>query len=476
MNFFLHFADRTHSMKRYTFLLLSLAFLLPLGPAQAQLPTSLLDDFDRMDSAELGMTPTDPTSIQWSESGQAAASESGFTSGQTIRLNNDRAELHAAQMAGVKIATIDMSNVSGYSTTLSDASGVMTWAFNVRQSKSNPGGFGSTGDGGVGFAIASAGADLDDSNALAVVIGSDGGTDPIQLVNYNGGYSANGDFEVIAGGSNDLSNDYVSVKVTFDPTTSPSTWTLYANSGSNSFPTSDPRTLDGTHQVGQAMTNSGTGNQRKYVGLLWDHGATDENAIFDDIYVTDPNGRLPVELASFDVVTDDRQALLNWTTASETNNVGFTVQRKVNGSFQNVGFVEGAGTVSQPQDYRYTTDALAPGRHTFRLRQEDVDGTTHLGPTRTVKVQPTRSGLSTTGTNPVPGGTPATFTVSADEAQPVTVALVNALGQTVRTVHEGHVSASTELSVETTSLSSGVYFLRAEGRSFTSTQKFTVVR
>lgn len=422
------------------------------------------------------MTPTSPTSIQWSESGQVVGSESSLTSAETIRLNNNSADLQAGQTAGVKIATIDLSNVSGYPTTLSDASGVMTWAFNMRQSKPNPGGFGDTGDGGVAFALAAAGSDLDDSNALAVTLGEDGSTDAIQLVNYNGGYSSNGDFEVLASGSSDLSNQYVSVKVTYDPSTSPSTWTLHASSDANSFPASNPRTLDGTDQVDQAMSDVGTGNQRKYVGLLWDHGATDENAIFDDIYVTDPNGRLPVELASFDVVTNDRQAQLSWTTASETNNAGFAVQRKVNGSFEKVGFVAGAGTVSQPQDYGFTTSALSPGRHTFRLRQEDVDGSSSLGPTRTVVVEPTQSGLTNTGANPVRGGTPATFAVTTKDAQSVTVTLVNTLGQTVRTVHEGRVPSSSNITIETTSLSSGTYFLRAKGQSFTSTQKFTVVQ
>ncbi|PQJ33937.1 hypothetical protein BSZ35_04335 [Salinibacter sp. 10B] len=463
-------------MTHRSILLFSIALFLSVGAAHAQLPTSLLDDFERTDDPSLGRTPTSPTDIQWNESGQAVGSGSSLSSNETIRINNQRADLQAGQKEGVKIATVDMSNVSGYPTTLSDASGVMTWAFNFRQSKNDPGGFGSTGNGGMAFVLSSAGSDLDDSNALAVVLGDGDASDEIKLVNYNGGYSANGDFSVIATGSDDLSNEYVSVKVTYDPTTSPDTWTLYASSGAGSFPTSDPRTLDNANEVDQAMSDEGTGNQRKYIGLLWDHGATSENAVFDDIYVTDPSGRLPVELASYTVVTDDRQALLSWTTTSETNNAGFTVQHKVNGTFENVGFVDGAGTVSQPQDYRFATDALGPGRHTFRLQQMDVDGSVSPGPTRTVVVSPTRSDLTNTGGNPVTGGTPATFTIATEQAQTVTATLVNALGQTVRTMHERRVSATADLTVETSTLSSGIYFLRAEGETFTDTEKFTIVR
>jgi hypothetical protein len=39
--------------------------------------------------------------------------------------------------------------------------------------------------------------------------------------------------------------------------------------------------------------------------------------------------------------------------------------------------MDGAGTTSQPQDYRFRTEPLAPGRHTFRLVQIDLDGTAH---------------------------------------------------------------------------------------------------
>jgi len=58
----------------------------------------------------------------------------------------------------------------------------------------------------------------------------------------------------------------------------------------------------------------------------------------------------------------------------------------------------------------------------------------------------------------------------------VTATLVNALGQTVRTMHERRVSATADLAVEIRTLPSSIYFLRAEGETFTDTEKFTIVR
>ncbi len=461
-----------------TLLLSTLALALSLAPAHAQLPTSLLDDFNRADDNVLGMTPTSPTSLQWSESGEDAGSESNLTAAETVRLKNDQADLQAGQKEGVKIATVDMSNVSGYPTTLSDAGGVVTWAFNVRQSKSNPGGFGSTGDGGVLFALASSGSDLDGANAFAVLLGDGDNTDELKVVDYNGGYSANGDFTKIVEGNTDRSNEYVSVKVTYDNSTAPDTWTLYALSDPGGFPLSDPRTLDGNDQIGQVqMDLSGTGNGRKIIGLLWDHGATSENAIFDDVYVTDPSGELPVELATFDATSDGSAVQLSWQTVSETNNSGFAIEHKRHGSFEQVGFVDGAGTTAQAQNYQFRLSDLTPGRHTFRLRQVDLDGTVHFSPTRSIVVAPGETGLHQRGPNPVRAGQSAKFMLSTEQAQPMTVRLVDALGRTVRTVHQGRISAApTALSVATHSLSSGVYFLHVEGQTLTTTAKFSVVK
>ena len=455
---------------------LATTFLLALAavPIHAQLPTNQLDNFNRADDISLGMTPTEPTSLQWSESGQAAATGSPLTADETIRINNSRADLQAGQKAGVKTATVDMSNVSGYPTTLDDASGVVTWAFNFRQSKTDPGGFGSTGTGGMLFALAASGTNLDGANAFAVVLG-DSGDDPVKLVNYNGGYSQNGDLTKIIAGTADRSSEYVSVKVTFASDTD--TWTLYARSSSNGFPTSDPRTLGSSDRIGQQQFGTGTGNGRKVIGMLWDHGATSENAVFDDIYVTDPNGRLPVELTSFDATTSGESVQLSWRTASETNNSGFEVQRKQNGTFRKVGFVEGAGTTTQPQSYRFTLADLEPGEHTFRLRQVDLDGTAHLSSTRSITVQAQRANLLQTSANPVQTGQAARFALTLEEAQPMTITVVDALGRTVRTLHTGRATAPRKmLTVNTSDLSSGVYFLHVEGASYTTTKKFSVVQ
>jgi len=44
------------------------------------------------------------------------------------------------------------------------------------------------------------------------------------------------------------------------------------------------------------------------------------------------------------------------------------------------GFVPGNGTTSNPHDYTFADSSAAPGSNAYRLKQVDLDGTGHIGP------------------------------------------------------------------------------------------------
>lgn len=452
--------------------LLLFAFL--VSPAQAQLPTTDLDRFNRSDSIELGPTPTEPTSVTWTEQGEEVDdAATSLTADSTVRLEDSAAVLQSGATNSQKWATLDMSNVSGYPTTLDDAGGTVTWAFNMRQNRDNPEGF-SPGEHGLMFVLASSGSDVPGSgNAYAVVLGQDG-TDNLKLVSFNGGFSDEGEFQDIAAWSTDLSTGFVSVRVTFDSDTKE--WTLFAESGTSGYPYSDPRNV--TAERGSAQNSDLTGDGQKHMGILWNHGQDDSaTAFFDDIYVTDPGRNLPVEFASFNVTADGGAARLRWETATETQNAGFEVQRATEHGFESLDFVEGAGTTTESTQYTYTTEGLTPGRHTFRLKQVDLDGSTSVGPERVLTLRPDGLQIATTGPNPIRKGQRARFRLAADTGQVVTVTLHDVLGRTVRTLYDGQVGPQgRDLSVSTSSLSTGMYFVRIEGASGTTTRRITVRR
>ena len=84
---------------------------------------------------------------------------------------------------------------------------------------------------------------------------------------------------------------------------------------------------------------------------------------------------LPVELTRFTARQDGPAVLLEWQTASERNNEGFSLERSVDArTWQPIGFVAGQGTFLQPQSYRHTDEYPLRGRNYYRLRQVDFAG------------------------------------------------------------------------------------------------------
>ena len=88
---------------------------------------------------------------------------------------------------------------------------------------------------------------------------------------------------------------------------------------------------------------------------------------------------LPVELVEFGGDVRKDGITLFWATASEINNYGFYIERRISGSGMNwdiIGFVKGAGNSTSKLYYSFT-DINVKNRTTYdyRLRQVDLDGT-----------------------------------------------------------------------------------------------------
>jgi hypothetical protein len=191
------------------------------------------------------------------------------------------------------------------------------------------------------------------------------------------------------------------------------------------------------------------------------------------------DGPLPVEFTAFDGTARGSQVVLEWTTATEQNNAGFDVQHRSPDApnWTSLSFVDGAGTTSHPQTYRFETDDLAFGTHTFRLKQVDQDGSSSLSDEVTVALTLDRAFvLSDVYPNPVRSAARIDLTVR--ENQPVTVELYDLLGRQVETVYDRPLEANRTRSIRipTGGLSSGAYFLRVRGQSFAETRRITVLR
>lgn len=184
---------------------------------------------------------------------------------------------------------------------------------------------------------------------------------------------------------------------------------------------------------------------------------------------------LPVELTGFMARLDGTSALLNWKTASETNNSGFAVEHRTPGSsgFSSRGWTDGAGTTLEAQGYTFSVAGLTPGTHAFRLRQVDLDGSEEFSPV--VELTVTAVGADIRVVTASDGRESVLLTVG--ESQSVSVDAFDLLGRRVASVFEGEVGTDETLRLSLpTGLASGAYFVYVKGERFAETAQVRIVR
>lgn len=193
---------------------------------------------------------------------------------------------------------------------------------------------------------------------------------------------------------------------------------------------------------------------------------------------------LPVELAAFTANIDKRHVMLNWSTVSETNNTGYDIERKNYDSqiWSKISFVEGHGTTSLPQSYKYEDRNLASGKYNYRLKQIDNNGNYHYIPLTTlVEIGiPTKYDMSQNYPNPFNPSTKINFDLPFDSK--VTIRLFDITGREVATVLNQTVVAGYQtVQFNAAGLASGTYFynIMAEGNNgnkFVNTKKMVLVK
>ena len=85
---------------------------------------------------------------------------------------------------------------------------------------------------------------------------------------------------------------------------------------------------------------------------------------------------LPVELTSFTVKCSENYTILNWTTASESDNSHFDIEKSTDAiSWRKIGEVRGGGNSSQLIEYEFTDAENNTREVYYRLKQVDHNGT-----------------------------------------------------------------------------------------------------
>ncbi|MBK9288316.1 MAG: hypothetical protein IPN38_11695 [Flavobacteriales bacterium] len=174
---------------------------------------------------------------------------------------------------------------------------------------------------------------------------------------------------------------------------------------------------------------------------------------------------LPIELLAFDAEPEGAQHVRTaWTTATESNNAFFTVERSADAAvFSPVGTVDGAGNSQQSIRYTWLDTEPLPGLSYYRLRQTDFDGTSTLSAVEAVQ----------RGTGPVAVlGNPVYEVLALALPGPMRVEVVDAAG---RSIYSALLSEGTQR-IPAQSWDAGVYHVITTSGTAVSSQKVVVLR
>lgn len=204
------------------------------------------------------------------------------------------------------------------------------------------------------------------------------------------------------------------------------------------------------------------------------------NTIISDIetglYVLHFNAIVPVELSSFSSNVLGNSVVLNWETKTETNNQGFEIQRKSGNDFFTVGFVNGAGTTTEPKVYSFTNENIVEGTYEYRLKQLDFDGSFSYSEVIKVEVYSTTS-FQIQQNYPNPFNPTTKIKFSIPESGFVNISVYNSLGEKVRElVNEIKNSGVFEINFNAGNLSSGVYYARIQSGNYSNIIKMNLIK
>jgi acid phosphatase type 7 len=107
---------------------------------------------------------------------------------------------------------------------------------------------------------------------------------------------------------------------------------------------------------------------------ITNYTVTDAFGCVSDAFSVTTSSTLPVTLLTYDVTLTDKKVIVKWSTATETNNRSFTIERSATGrDFNAIGTVNGSGNSSGVQSYTFVDAFPLSGRSYYRLLQSDFD-------------------------------------------------------------------------------------------------------
>ena len=221
------------------------------------------------------------------------------------------------------------------------------------------------------------------------------------------------------------------------------------------------------------MDRSGVINDG-YPFLAWENGEGENDV------------SLPVELSRFTATYENNVVIINWTTASEVNNLGFNIYRSLsddNNFVQiNSNLIEGAINSSSTNSYEFKDTKIIPGnKYYYRLEDISTDGEKELHDIISIQTEQPENliadaySLGNAYPNPFNPTTNIKYSLPNDTFVNITV--YDNRGNIVQTlVNEKQSTGYYDLSWDATDMASGVYFYKITADGFSDVKKCLLVK
>ncbi len=198
---------------------------------------------------------------------------------------------------------------------------------------------------------------------------------------------------------------------------------------------------------------------------------------------------LPVELVSFTASNKGNSINLEWTTASENDNLGFVIYRKSGStdwqqlaSYQTHSELTGQGSTSSPSQYCFMdNNTIAGVDYTYRLYEVCTSGAkTEIGTTTVTATIPSTTQLFAAYPNPFNPSTTLNYNLAKDGH--VTLTVYDVLGRQIKTLlnqqqvagdHSIQWDGSTDSG---TTATSGTYLVRMQTTDFSQIHKVLYIK
>jgi hypothetical protein len=211
---------------------------------------------------------------------------------------------------------------------------------------------------------------------------------------------------------------------------------------------------------------SSTGDLTDYAGFFYSNAGVSTLGTYgnaDQFVRTDGNITLPVGLLSFSGYKDGSRNQLRWSTSTEQNNMGFEVQRSIDGvNYSSIGFVNSlanGGNSSVTLNYAFTDNSVTGSRQFYRLRQADLNGGSKLS--NIVLIKGDKPAVITIDALfPNPATTVVNLMLSSPVRDKVQMTVTDMSGRTVMQRQMNVETGTNNLPINVSALAGGTYMIR----------------